>query len=109
MKVHLTDIARTLIYRKPVFRASSEYFGFVQETFLKCGELVGGFVSLFWLAPDHVHIYVESDREKFVETIIQEIKKFSRNAIVERFLDAGERIAAGIEIWDEAYFAETVG
>jgi len=47
--------------------------------------------------------------EKFVETIIQEIKKFSRNAIVERFLDAGERIAAGIEIWDEAYFAETVG
>jgi REP element-mobilizing transposase RayT len=98
-----------VIHRKPVFRASSEYFGFVQDTFLKCGELVGGFASLLWLAPDHVHIYVESDGEKSVETIIHKIKEFSENSIVERFPDAGERIAAGIEIWDKAYFAETMG
>jgi REP element-mobilizing transposase RayT len=92
-----------VIHRKPVFRASSEYFGFIQDTFLKCGELVGGFASLLWLA------YVESDGEKSVETIIHKIKEFSENAIVERFPDAGERVAAGIEIWDEAHFAETVG
>jgi len=92
-----------------VFRTNSKYFGFVQDTFLKCGELVGGFASLLWLAPDHVHIYVESDGEKSVETIIHKIKEFSKNAIIERFPDAGERVAAGIEIWDEAYFAETMG
>jgi len=97
-----------VIHRKPVFRGNSKYFGFVQDTFLKCGELVGGFVSLLWLAPDHVHIYVESDGEKSVETIIHKIKEFSKNAIVEKFPDAGERVAAGIEIWDEAYFAETL-
>jgi hypothetical protein len=36
-------------------------------------------------------------------------KEFSENAIVERFPDAGERVATGIEIWDKAYFAETMG
>jgi REP element-mobilizing transposase RayT len=98
-----------VIHRKPVFRGNSKYFGFVQDTFLKCGELVGGFTGLLWLAPDHVHIYVESDGEKSVETIIHKIKEFSENAIVERFPDVRERVATGIEIWDEAYFAETVG
>jgi REP element-mobilizing transposase RayT len=58
---------------------------------------------------EEYHIYIESDREKsVVEMIIHKIKEFSKNAIFKRFPDAEERVVSGIEIWDEAYFTETM-
>ncbi len=101
--------AWNVIQRRPVLNPSNVYFDFVHDTFLRCSELVGGFVSLMWLAPDHIHVYVESDAEKSVETIIQKLKPFSIHAIVAEFPDIGESIDAGIGIWDAAYFSETVG
>jgi REP element-mobilizing transposase RayT len=70
---------------------------------------VGGFVSLLWLAPDHVHLYVISDGEKSVETIVQEIKRSSNDAIMGEFADIKDRFDAGNELWDTAYFSETAG
>jgi len=101
--------AWNVIHRRPLFRPRNNYFDLVHDTFLRCNGLVGGFASLLWLAPDHVHVYVESDGEKSVETIIQELKQFSGDAIAAEFLGIAEGGAAGIEIWDEAYFSETVG
>ncbi len=98
-----------VIQRRPVFRPSNDYFDFVHGTFLRCSGLVGGFASLLWLAPDHIHVYVESDGEKSVETIVRGLKQCSRDAISTQFSDIGERADAGGGIWDEAYFAETAG
>lgn len=101
--------AWNVIHRRPVFSPNNNIFDFVHNTFLECSKLVGGFVSLLWLAPDHVHLYVESDGENSVETMVREIKRFSNNAILGEFVDIKERLDAGNEIWDAAYFSETIG
>jgi len=48
-------------------------------------------------------------REKPVETIVQEIKRSSNDAILEKFVDIKDRLEPGNEIWDTAYFTETIG
>jgi REP element-mobilizing transposase RayT len=101
--------AWNVTHRMPIFSPDNDLSDFVNDTFSNCNELVGGFVSLLWLAPDHVHLYVNSDGESSVETIVKEIKQFSKNAILEKFIDIKEKFDKGIEIWDAAYFSETIG
>jgi hypothetical protein len=45
------------------FLSDANMFSFINEIFSKCNELAGGFIRLLWLAPDHLHLYVESDGE----------------------------------------------
>ena len=106
LKYHL---AWNVIHRKSVFTSNKDFFDFVHNTFLECSELVGGFVSLLWLAPDHVHLYVESDGERSVETIVKEIKRFSKKTLLGKYIDIKDRLDAGNELWDTAYFSETIG
>lgn len=97
-------------HRRPIFKSYSDIFSFVYGTFSKCSELLGGFVSLLWLAPDHVHLYyVDSDGELSVEKIVEEIKQFSRNEIYKELTGLKEEFLKEIDIWDEAYFSETIG
>ncbi len=74
-----------------------------------CSERVGGFVNLLCLAPDHVHLYVESDGELSVEEMVHRIKRFSNNAILEEFPSVRDKLGDDTETWDEAYFVETIG
>jgi REP element-mobilizing transposase RayT len=106
IKYHL---AWNVVERRPVFKRSDDYLVLFHDTFSKCGEIVGGGASLLWLAPDHIHVYVESDGEKSVETIIHGLKQFSKHAIVRQFHALGQQFGIGREIWDKAYFSETVG
>jgi len=105
LKYHL---AWNVIYRMPVFNPTSRFIDFVHDTFLKCSELAGGFVALLYLAPDHVHFYVESDGELSIDEMVHRIKRFSNNAIVEKFPSVRDKLGGDTEIWDEAYFMETV-
>ena len=61
------------------------------------------------MAPDHLHIYVESDGEKSVDTLIQEIKNISESSIAAKVLDLISNLDENFELWDKAYFAETIG
>ena len=81
----------------------------VNEAFFDCSSSVGSFVSLLWLAPDHVHVYLESDGEKPLETIAQDIKRLSETSIVATASDMLPNAVAGNDLWDKAYFAETIG
>jgi len=101
--------AWNVIYRKPVFARHANIFDFVSDTFSKCSELVGGFVSLLWLAPDHLHLYVESDGSNSVETIAQEMKRVSAAFILAEFGDLKASLDAQKDLWDKAYFVETIG
>ena len=65
-------------------------------------------MNLLWLAPDHVHLYVESDGEKSVEKMIQEIKQRSRKAILSKFAEIKNKLSGTDKIWDETYFTETI-
>ena len=98
-----------VIHRKPVFAKSAKFFDFVSDTFSKCSEIAGGFVSLIWLSPDHLHLYVESDGRNSVETIAQEMKQVSAAAILTEFGDLNASLDAQKELWDKAYFVETIG
>jgi len=101
--------AWNVIYRKPVFALPANIFDFVCDTFSKCSEIVGGLVDLLWLAPDHLHLYVESDGSNSVETIAQEMKRVSAAAILAEFGDLKASLDAQKELWDKAYFVETIG
>jgi putative transposase len=96
-------------FRRSIFNPANTFFDFVSATFLKCSELAGGFVDLLYLAPDHIHLYVESDGELSIEEIVHRIKQFSNNAILEKFPVIRDKLGGGAEIWDETYFTETIG
>ena len=95
--------------RIPVFNPIKNFINFVHDTFLVCSERVGGFANLLYLATDHVHVYVESDGELSVEEVVHRIKRFSNNAILEKFSFVREKFIGDAKIWDEAYFVETIG
>jgi len=95
--------------RAPVFRQVDDCFRVVYDSFIRCSETVGGFASLLWLAPDHVHVYVESNGEKTVEEIHRQLKCCSADYLAKRLPPTGLEILPGEAIWDDAYFVETVG
>jgi len=87
---------------------TKKFFGFVYDTFLSCSEMVDGFVQLLYLAPDHVHLFVESNEDLSPEDIATKIKQYSNNAILEKFPSVIDKLDVDTGIWDEAYFVETV-
>ncbi|MEA3358661.1 MAG: hypothetical protein U9R17_04540 [Thermodesulfobacteriota bacterium] len=40
--------------------------------------------------------------------MVHKIKRFSNNAIMEKFPSVKDKLGGHTEIWDEAYFAETI-
>jgi len=101
--------AWNVIHRKPVFARPEKIIDFVSDTFSNCSEIAGGFVSLLWLAPDHIHLYVESDGNDSVETIAREMKQVSAEVILAKFGDLKTSLDAQKKLWDKAYFVETIG
>jgi hypothetical protein len=95
--------------RKPVFAQPAEGLQIINDVFSTIGGLVGGSASVFWLAPDHIHIYVESDGEKSVETMVRAMKHLSAITLSKKLGNGDGGFMKGHEIWDRAYFAETLG
>jgi REP element-mobilizing transposase RayT len=98
-----------VIYRRPVFHLTDDIFDDIYDTFLRCSELVGGIANLLWLASDHLHLYVESDGELSVEKMVQEIKEYSKYAMLSELTSIKEKTGTGNIIWDESYYSETIG
>ena len=95
--------------RKSVFIPTSDLIDFVNGIFLKCSDMVRGFAYLLHLAPDHVHVYVESDGELSIEEMVQGMKRLSNKTIMDTFPLLRDKLGCKTEIWDEAYFVETLG
>jgi REP element-mobilizing transposase RayT len=95
--------------RQAVFEKSADYFDFISDLFLTCGDLVGGYAQLLWLAPDHVHIYVVTDGRDPVEAGIRKLKQHSDKAIIDHFPEAAKKLNPKNRLWDKAYFSETIG
>ena len=95
--------------RKSVYSPANNFFDFVNDTFQRCSEQAGGFVDLLYLAPDHIHLYVESDGDLSIEEIVHRIKQFSNDVILEKFPLIRDKLGGVTGIWDEAYFSETIG
>jgi REP element-mobilizing transposase RayT len=95
--------------RLPVFRPNSHITGFVHGKLMEYSEKVGCLVDLLWLAPDHVHLYVNSDGKDSVETLVQGIKRFSRDPLIHELTRLEGEADPKSDLWDEAYFSETIG
>jgi len=99
----------SVMCRRPVFEKSADCFDFISDLFLTCGDMVGGYAQLLWLAPDHVHIYVVTDGRDSVETVIRKLKQHSGKAIIDQFPEVAKKISNKKRLWDKAYFSETIG
>lgn len=102
-------IAWNISQRRTVFTPVSDFIDFVNGIFLKCSDMVRGFAYLLHLAQDHVHVYVESDGELSIEEMVRGMKRLSNNAILKKFPLIKGKLDGNTEIWDEAYFVETIG
>jgi REP element-mobilizing transposase RayT len=101
-------VAWSAAARRPVFVDSQNTVDILDKVFLTSSEFVGGFAGLLWLAPDHIHIYVESDGEKSVEAIVQEMKRLSVKAFNKATGDQDSQFNTDRKMWDKTYFAETL-
>ena len=101
--------AWNVVGRRPAFAEPATIIDLISDTVTTCGEVVGGFASLLWLAPDHIHLYVESDGEVSPDNMAQKLKRLLEVPILARFPDliASPDVETGL--WDEAYFVETIG
>ena len=64
---------------------------------------------MLWLAPDHIHFYIESDGELSVETMVKKIKTYLKDAILSELTAIKDQFGTDSIIWDETYFTETIG
>jgi len=101
--------AWNVIGRRPAFATPEPMIDYIGNAITTCSEAVGGFANLLWLAPDHIHLFVESDGEVSPDSMAQELKRYSEAAILERFQDIIPTTKMKTGLWDEAYFVETVG
>lgn len=95
--------------RKPVFSHPEDDINILQDAFSNCTALVGGFVSVLWLAPDHIHLYVESDGGNSIDTVARKLKRVSATALKRNRTKLGPQHKADRTIWGNTYFVETIG
>ena len=98
-----------VIGRRPAFKEPATTIDFIGDTITTCSDAVSGFASLLWLAPDHMHLYVESDGEVSPDNMAQKLKRLLEVTILERFPDLIASQEGERRLWDEAYFVETIG
>jgi REP element-mobilizing transposase RayT len=106
LKYHLVwNVAR----RKPTFVRSGDSRVRIDEAFAACGDRIGGSASVLWLAPDHIHVYLTSDGEKSIETVMKLLKRVSLQGLRARLAPEVSSSRKNRVAWDKAYFAETLG
>jgi REP element-mobilizing transposase RayT len=108
-----TDLKYHLVWnitvRKPLFTHPADDINIIQDVFSTCGGLVGDVVSILWLAPDHIHLYVESDGENSIDTVARKLKRVSETALNKNRSKGESQHKADRVIWDNVYFVETIG
>jgi REP element-mobilizing transposase RayT len=98
-----------VVHRKQLFFDPAKTRDAIDEIFAACNDRIGGIARVIWLAPDHIHVFVESDGEKSVDVITKELKRQSALALTTPS-GSNNLLSKKIrKIWDRAYFAETVG
>jgi len=79
-------------------------------------DIVGGIelpsllhARLLWLARDHLHVYCEIDELVAPDTIARGLKAVTEQKVQAELADVAALLGDGGRVWDDEYFAETVG
>lgn len=101
-------IAWNVIRRRKAFPRPAEVFDYVHHVFSNYAGLVGGFVTLLYLAPDHLHVCLNSDGERSVEQTVVEMKRLSEKDLRGSLPGINVNWEKDIGLWDTAYFVESM-
>lgn len=95
--------------RRPLFADSANYVDWLSEILLSASIPSVLCAGLLWLAPDHIHVYCESDGQDSPENIVDGLKHLLEQGVSARFSDNAKALAAIGRLWDDGYFVETIG
>ena len=93
------------VQRKPFFKDIGKVAGKLYLLFEDAGAESDVITSIISLSADHIHLYLESDGERSVDSLIKEIKSYSRRRLLSEF---GKLFDKRTDIWDDTYFVETM-
>lgn len=91
--------------RNPLFVKSEQYVSYLHEILLSCGVLMKGRALLLWLAPDHLHLYVEFAGTDSIMEVVDDLQGLVHDALTEGFK---EFTNAGGIIWEKDFFLEEI-
>ncbi|MFK7827905.1 MAG: IS200/IS605 family transposase [Oligoflexales bacterium] len=74
----------------------------ITSAFYSCGDKIGGTADLLLVAEDHVHVFLRTDGEVALNTIVGVLKEESMKTIKAQFKNMSH------DIWDDSYFSETM-
>lgn len=63
---------------------------------------------MIWLAPDHLHLYLESNGNTPVDGIVKDLKNDLNKGLINSLNELQKKEFDGI-LWDAGYFAESIG
>jgi REP element-mobilizing transposase RayT len=94
--------------RRSIFRDLEKYSGILSEVLATAAIPSVKRAGLLWLAPDHVHVYCDSDGEKSPEDILIGLKQILARGIIEKCPEVFSDFVGDREIWETGYFVETL-
>jgi putative transposase len=103
LKYHLVWIPK---YRKHVLdKDVSEY---LEEVFWQIAEEYGFRIDTLGIMKDHVHVFVEAPPKYSPARVVQIMKSISAREVFKKFPKLRKELWAG-ELWNDGYFARSVG
>lgn len=94
--------------RRSLFSCNESYLSFLHDAFLTCGALIDGRIVLLWLAPDHLHFYLEISSPSTVGEIIEDLQGLIHDALVDQFDEIRDIVSDDSLIWEPSYFLESI-
>lgn len=89
--------------REPLFKATTRYLTFIHEALLSCSTLMNGHCILLWLAPDHVHLYLEIEPDDQVKDVVEDLQVLCHDAVCGYFPELANDSTL---IWEKEFFVE---
>ena len=94
--------------RVPLFANSGRYLSYLHDAFLTCGTLLSGKTVLLWMAPDHIHFYLEIPDIEAVGEIVEDLQGIIHDALVEKFIEVRDIAPDDSLLWETSYFLEPI-
>lgn len=101
-------VAWSVRERAPLFANSGQYLSYLHDAFLTCGTLLSGKAVLLWLAPDHLHFYLELPDTETVGEIVEDLQGLIHDALVDKYREARNLASPDNLIWETSYFLESI-
>jgi REP element-mobilizing transposase RayT len=95
--------------RKSVFADVPKHFKVIADSLFRAQAPSVFDSHLLWLAPDHLHVYCESDGTASPEAIVVHLKRISAQAFMTERAAPLPHCINPPDLWDESYFIESLG